>query len=906
MSSRTVDSGGKGTPYFEGSFGGSNYVVQDHVPTPPPPPTPTSNNHASSHHTSGIFVYQDPESYYDGTNSSSNSNSRSNSGLGGDGSGGIGVHKMRPRKLQPKLEENIVLRDTSNIQPLRDSGLQLDQHNPVSMQPGPTPTSVHDGFYGLVDTTAAAYDSSVVGIATSFDGYRQSEQHHQSRQNQPQQQQPYLQQPYLQQQYEQQPYLLQQYQQHLGFLALQQYGDVSVGASAGPETETPPPAGSLSSTMTCGHQHHYITTSTSTQQHGRRSPAVRGHGDKMLSQGVHIPLIGTAHVDPARLCVRDRLRSSVPDYEESRAAAEAAAGTLIFNAGDTSSGLNTSNSDIGSANTSLSSVESATSGIQMSTVPIPPHERSYFADTSAASAVATISASTSAAARDSGVQLYDMEPNEDSMDLDISVQSQSSSLEQQPPLIGTGAHRTNVQRPRSVVAMPVAADRGRYTLAPTSSSAAMAMCTSDGDRHAWTAIDGQPSRSYPTISRSRRPGTPTGGGGGGGGGLRSSPFLASAKKNKRSKTPKRAGVSPRPGTPQQQGRHTPSQKMAATPSASRTPQPQRRRQGRSDTPVRTPSRTPLRNPEPESDWDKNDYKPFLGCRKPECEHPHCILRKSFTVEAIEQGKYACYQQGVAGAPPTARAEQLQLPGKLLGDTLRVERVEELIGGRQTLMQLHLYRCHEAGPRSFRPLLHPDCDAAPTIKKLLTHNKMFCGVFFEEKDGTRTCSECVLVNFPHGHREAARQQMKIWDVDSGKISCTQDQNDIKAQMLTYMCWLYGRNVVGEKEKMSRWPSEGLKKWPQKCEGEMECTGTCDFSRIASSRFRHPAFLCINPMCYYQDEADKEAMKAHIHTAITTCYKDESCLPGEKPRPGSDGKSRCYCLSCRRSSTIRPTE
>lgn len=56
-------------------------------------------------------------------------------------------------------------------------------------------------------------------------------------------------------------------------------------------------------------------------------------------------------------------------------------------------------------------------------------------------------------------------------------------------------------------------------------------------------------------------------------------------------------------------------------------------------------------------------------------------------------------------------------------------------------------------------------------------------------------------FPKHHRDRLRQQYKVWNTKTEKISNNGDKDDVKAHVLSYTCWLYG---IGS-HKLGTWPA-----------------------------------------------------------------------------------------------------
>ena len=127
------------------------------------------------------------------------------------------------------------------------------------------------------------------------------------------------------------------------------------------------------------------------------------------------------------------------------------------------------------------------------------------------------------------------------------------------------------------------------------------------------------------------------------------------------------------------------------------------------------------------------------------------------------------------------------------------------------------------------------------------------------------------------------------MSSNAISSNTLGDDIKAQFLSYIAWVYGISNISP---------ESLGKWPTDLEGH------CEFCRDGAGSFQSDNFLCINPFHYIEPELIA-ATEERIQDELRFCLKGHPNLAGEQGQHEGQTKgksndseaskfSRCYCL------------
>lgn len=316
--------------------------------------------------------------------------------------------------------------------------------------------------------------------------------------------------------------------------------------------------------------------------------------------------------------------------------------------------------------------------------------------------------------------------------------------------------------------------------------------------------------------------------------------------------------------------------------------------------------------------DKLPYDPFLSCTK----HPLCIARAKLRMEEILAGKYYKYEPGepkkdTDSAPKQKLAQALKTDGTPYN---RVRHVEDNSAGVANMMQLHMIRALDHRHYNRRPLLVPAASASTTtnpVLRILTSKRFYSGRFFTN-NGTCQTEDCCLVSFPKNHRGDVRLQMKVWNktVETpvktlskmpsktpcktsaktsskpskaakaakgrGSAASSAKKEDIKAHLLSYICWLYA---------LSDQQPDQLGQWPTTLES------SCDWGHKARSGDENDEFLCINPFHYLAKlgSDDKEDLREKIEDRCNTCIKDEPAIEGE--RDDQHGHCACFCPKCR---------
>eukprot|EP00041_Stephanoeca_diplocostata_P037890 m.1455503 g.1455503 ORF g.1455503 m.1455503 type:complete len:876 (-) comp25120_c0_seq42:1822-4449(-) len=298
------------------------------------------------------------------------------------------------------------------------------------------------------------------------------------------------------------------------------------------------------------------------------------------------------------------------------------------------------------------------------------------------------------------------------------------------------------------------------------------------------------------------------------------------------------------------------------------------------------------------DFKRMEYDPFLKCTK----HDICLARANLKKEYILSGCYYKLESAESeGASPKARTNSprsrsgkgkgragllthklhlWQAVNKHKQPYRREESVQESAIGLANLCQLHVTRALEQRALPKRPLLSPDIatsSVTPPIVRILESKRFYCGSFFT-RQGACQVADCILIVFPKNHRGDVRLQLKVWDEH------LQDNNkkcDIKAHLLSYVCWLYG---------ISDQSGESLGQWPP------NLTGACSFGRNSKPGDDHNEFLCINPFHYVKDVEHEKRLERNVHQRVSCCTKDLPCLEGEKPNRRTNN-CQCYCLKCR---------
>lgn len=297
------------------------------------------------------------------------------------------------------------------------------------------------------------------------------------------------------------------------------------------------------------------------------------------------------------------------------------------------------------------------------------------------------------------------------------------------------------------------------------------------------------------------------------------------------------------------------------------------------------------------DFKRMDYDPFLNCDR----HDICLARANLKKEYIMSGCYykleSAENEGAKGSPKGRAQSPRSRPGKgkgragLLTHKLhlwqavdkhkqpyrREQQVQESAIGLANLCQLHVTRALEQRTLPKRPLLSPDIatsSVTPPIVRILESKRFYCGSFFT-RQGACQVADCILIVFPKNHRGDVRLQLKVWDEERQDKS---KKCDIKAHLLSYVCWLYG---------ISDQSGESLGQWPP------NLTGACSFGRNSKPGDDHNEFLCINPFHYVKDFEHEKQLERNVRQRVSFCVKNLPCLEGEKPNRRTN-KCQCYCL------------
>lgn len=317
------------------------------------------------------------------------------------------------------------------------------------------------------------------------------------------------------------------------------------------------------------------------------------------------------------------------------------------------------------------------------------------------------------------------------------------------------------------------------------------------------------------------------------------------------------------------------------------------------------------------------YNPFMKCQK----HELCKMRQELTFPQLENGYYFKSDKfplgdgdgengdgnGENGHLVQANRNLGQANGNLAQACMddgtpytRKSFVEDTYHGLANLMQLHMVKALEQRNEHRRPLLLPSMSSATTtnpVHRLLQSKRFYCGRFFNDEGFCQT-EECILISVPKNHRGDVRLQMKVWEdpalakamaeASEAKASKKKDgsskekkekkekKEDIKAHLLSYICWLYGLS--------NQTPTE-LGQWPTKL------VSTCKWGHKPRNNDDNDEFLCLNPFHYCAENGGgkDENLRKRIEDRICTCVKDEPPIEGE--RLDENGQCVCFCMKCR---------